>query len=160
MHAMLRRGALAAGLAILGTAPLVAQTPQSPAPTRTEQSPVREREELRREQRRDEAARAAEERARREQAARDSRLRLDQLNRESLHPQPAPPAARDDRPQPPGPQSDTDRAGQIMREDAERRSRLEYDRALRAREDAEQAARGAGGQSGSWRPIGAGRGDR
>jgi hypothetical protein len=49
----------------------------------------------------------------------------------------------------------TDRAAEQSRDDASRRDRLNYDSAVRARDDAERAARDATGRAAPWKPIGA-----
>jgi hypothetical protein len=49
----------------------------------------------------------------------------------------------------------TDRAGEMTRDDAARRDRLDHDSAARARDDAARAARDATGRAAPWKPIGA-----
>ena len=49
----------------------------------------------------------------------------------------------------------TDRAGAQMNEEAARRDRLNYDSAVRARDDAARGAGDATGRAAPWKPIGA-----
>lgn len=110
--------------------PARAEPPRDLTPAERRQTPLGEREALRERLRQQREDRAARERIEREAAARAAQRRLEDTRREQLlQPRPEPGA-------PP------DRAGAMMEAERLRRDRLDYDRALRAYEDAARQGRG------------------
>jgi hypothetical protein len=132
------------------TAPSWAEPPDS-------QGLLRERDASREQLRQEQIDRANRELSDRERTERDATIRLNNQSLErAMQPAPVLPGTA---PHLTGTIQPgvTDRAGEMMRQDAARRDQLEYDRAVRGREDAERAV-GSGstiGLPGAWKPIGA-----
>jgi hypothetical protein len=116
---------------------------------------IRERDEKTEQLRQDEKGRAERELLERQQGERAARQRLDSGRIERMQAptlmQGAPPNLSGGAVQP----GFTDRAGEQRSDDAARRDRLNYDSAVRARDDAERASRDATGRAAPWKPIGA-----
>lgn len=117
---------------------------------------IRERDQQNEQLRQDDKARTNREQIDRRQDERAARTRLDNTRIERMQAPsivlPATPPTVSGGATLPG---YTDRAGEMARDDAERARRLDYDNAMRARDDADRAARDATGRAAPWKPIGA-----
>jgi hypothetical protein len=140
---------VAASVLVLPQAVLAQQPPDT-------QGLIRERDEKNEQLRQDDKERTQRELQQREQEERAARQRLDSGRIERMQAPnillPGAPPNLTGSPPTPG---FTDRAAEQSRDDAARRDRLNYDSAVRARDDAERAARDATGRAAPWKPIGA-----
>jgi hypothetical protein len=143
------------GRAVIVAASILAVPSLGAADPPDTQGLIRERDAQRERLMQDDAERAQRELLDREQAERAARQRLDSRRIERM-PAPsillpgAPPNLNSGVMQP----GVTNRAGEMSREDAARRDRLEHDRTLRSLEDAQRGASTVGRPE-PWKPIGA-----